>query len=157
MRYARKYATLVVVLAFTVACAGNRSPAAIAGTAAHNGTIVITAVDKVQRFIASEEAAGRVPRNEAVTAMEAIGKGLAASKQASGYVEQLSKLDPGSTATEPLIVQLQAALSLASTQSALALVPISNPAIRGQIGLLVGEVNTAIGSVQQIILSLQRK
>ena len=131
MKRFKSQIVLVAVLMLASACTGNRRPAQIAGDVAHNGQIVVDAVDKTQRFIVEQEAAGRIPRNETVDAMKAIGAALAAAKQASGYLDQIVKLDPGSAATDPLLKQLQDALALASTQTALAIVPIGNPTVRG--------------------------
>lgn len=148
-----RIASVLAALLILPACAGNRSPAAIAGDVAHNGTIVVNAVDALQKFIATQEAAGRVPRNQAVTAMEAIGRSLNAAKSAGEYLDKLVKLQPSSSESASVIQQIQSALELASSEAALSLVPVGDEATRSQIARLIGEINKAIGQVNGFILS----
>jgi hypothetical protein len=144
---------LVAVLMLATACAGNRSPVAIAGQVAHQGTPVIEAVDAVQRYIAAQETAGVIPRNQAVTAMEAIGKSLAAAEKAGSYLDAIVRLPANSAESDPLMKQLQDALAVASSQAALSLVPIGSEPTRQQVGKLLVSVSNAIAQVNNIILS----
>jgi hypothetical protein len=153
MRTARvKLQAITIAVLLLSACAGNRAPTQIAGDVAHNGTIVVNSVDTLQKFVASQEAAGRIPRNTAATAMEAIGRSLKAAQTAGQYLDKLVKL-PSGNASDPIIQQIQDALTVASSEAALALVPIGDESTRMQIARLIGEINKAIGQVNGFILS----
>jgi hypothetical protein len=155
----RNVAVLLMLVAFaigtipTAGCAGKADPPTIATAVSNNATIVVQAIDEVQKFIIEQEAAKRIPRNAAVTAMETIRRALEASRAARGHVEKLLLLPSGSADAKPLIGQIQDALSLASSEAALALVPIGDEAVRQQIGQLLVSVNKAISEVNKMILA----
>lgn len=144
----------VLLLLAISACAGKASPATIATTVANNGTLVVQAIDEVQKFVIAQEAEGRIPRNQAVTVMEGIGRALQASKTASGYVDQLIKLPTDSTDQKPLIDKIQDSLAIASSEVGMALVPIDNAEVRAQVGKLAGSVSRAIAEVNKVIVAV---
>lgn len=156
----KKHIMLIVLFAFIAtvvssqACAGKADPNTVVTSVSNNATVVVQAVDEVQKFIIAEEAAGRIPRNAAVTAMEGIGRSLEASRMAREHVSKLLLLPSGSTEAKPLIVQIQDALTLASSEAAMALVPIGDEAVRKQVGQLLTGVNKAIGEVNKMILAV---
>jgi hypothetical protein len=161
MKTYRKLILLAAIFVFMVAavgnsaCAAGKTPAAVAANVAHNGTILVDVVDKVQDFVIAQEAAGTIPRNQAVTAMEGIGRALDAAKRVPGNLDKLAQLSDGSSEEQTVLTQIRDALTIISTEVGQALIPIESAEMRKQIGALAAEVNKTIGIVLGWVLEVR--
>jgi hypothetical protein len=145
---------VALVIGLGAGCAQNRSPQTIAATAAYNGTILVQSVGDVQKFVIAQEANGTIPRNTAVTAMEAIGRGLDAAQKASDYLKRLNALPTGSSVDESatLVTQVQESLNLITADVVHLALPGVSDTVQGQIVKLVNAVSSAINAANAQLL-----
>lgn len=145
---------VALVVGFSSGCAENRSPQTIAANAAYNGTILVQSVGDVQKFVIAQEANGTIPRNTAVTAMEAIGRGLDAAQKASDYLKRLNALPNGSSVDESatLVTQVQESLNLITADVVKLALPGVSDTVQGQIVQLVNAVSQAVNAANAQLL-----
>lgn len=158
MRFAKRltFAALAAVTILSLTgCGGNIHPNTVVTNVANNATVIVQAVDKIQDFVIEQEAAGRIPRNAAVTTMEHIGSALKAARQAHDYMDTLIQTSPSDLETKTLMGQIQTTLAIVSTEVGMSLIPVNDETVRAQVAKLAGEVANAIAAVNNTLLAIQ--
>lgn len=146
-------AAVLVMSVSSLAC-GKVTPQSVVANVSNSGALVIQSVDLSQKFIIEQEAAGRIPRNEARAAMTVVQRILVTTKdKVIPYLDQLNKV-PTLDAAKPVLAQLQDALRLVSSDVVQILIPIKDEGTREQLGKLATGIADAITKVNDTIFAI---
>lgn len=137
--------TLSVVL-FAPACT-HPAPAKVAAVTAHNGTIVVDAIDKVQDYVITHQRDGSLPTPEADAVMTGIKTTLTAAQKLPDLLRKLAALSPSDPLHDDLITQIRSVLVDVANGQDTFLVPINNLDTRAAVAGLSKEVTKTLDIV----------
>lgn len=147
----------IALMAFVMSgCAQKTDVPSVVAVSADSGKAIVDTVRKIVEATTAAEAAGTLPRNAAVTAMEQFKRATDGAQKASTTLDKLLTLSAASPELPTSITELETQFGAIQEAIAAGLIPISDEGLRTRLLTFTQELIKTITSVNKSILALKK-